>query len=160
VAVAVAEEAPFKVRIVEPKVPLVQNGSMNLKIVAERKAGFKTAITVIPIFNPPGVGSASAVTIPEGQNETLLPINANGGAQIRKWKIPVNGVATVGNGPIWVGSQLATLEIAAPYVGIAMERAAVEQGKTTDMFCKVQPGTAFEGKAKIHLIGLPNGVTA
>jgi hypothetical protein len=87
-------------------------------------------------------------------------MNANGGAQIRKWKIPVNGVATVGNGPIWVGSPFTTVEVAAPFVGLAMERAAVEQGKATDMFCKVQQNTPFEGKAKIKLIGLPNGVTA
>lgn len=160
VAAAVTEEAPFKIHIVEPKVPLVENGSMNLKVVAERKPGFKTAITIVPIFNPPGVGSASAVTIPEGQNEVLVPVNANGGAQIRKWKVPVNGVATVGNGPIWVGSQLAMLEVAAPFVTIAMERAAVEQGKATDMFCKVHVDTPFDGKAKIKLIGLPNGVTA
>src|SRR5437870_1611616 len=31
-AVAVIEEMPFKINIVEPKVPLVQNGSMNLKV--------------------------------------------------------------------------------------------------------------------------------
>jgi hypothetical protein len=35
-AVAVAEAAPFKLKIVEPKVPLVQGGQMNLKVVAER----------------------------------------------------------------------------------------------------------------------------
>jgi hypothetical protein len=159
-AVAVTDEAPFKIQIVEPKVPLVQNGSMNLKVMAERKPGFKAPITIVPIFNPPGVGSASAVGIPEGQSEVLVPMNANSGAQVRKWKIVVNGVATVGNGPVWVGSQLATLEVAAPYVNLAMERAAVDQGKSTDMFCKVQVSTPFEGKAKVKLIGLPNGVTA
>ena len=52
-------------RIVEPKVPLVQNGSMNLKIVAERKPGFTAPITILPLFNPPGVGSASSVVIPD-----------------------------------------------------------------------------------------------
>ena len=31
---AVTEAAPFKVSIIEPKVPLVHGGSMNLKIVA------------------------------------------------------------------------------------------------------------------------------
>src|SRR5205823_15024848 len=96
-AFAVAEEVPFSIRIVEPKAPLVQNGSMNLKIVAERKAGFKTAITILPLFNPPGVGSASSVVIPEGQTETLLPMNASAGAQVRKWKTAVLGTATVGN---------------------------------------------------------------
>jgi hypothetical protein len=159
-AVAVTEEVPFKITLVEPKVPLVQNGSMNLKIVAERKPGFKAPIAVYPLFNPPGVGSASGVTIPEGQNEVLLPINAAPNAQVRNWKTAVIATATVGNGPVWVSSQLATLEIAPPFVTFAMERAAGEQGKTTDLFCKIQQNTAFAGSAKVTLLGLPAKVTA
>jgi Bacterial pre-peptidase C-terminal domain len=159
-AVAVTDEAPFKINIVEPKVPLVHNGSMNLKIVAERKQGYNEAITIVPLFNPPGVGSASSVVIPAGQNEVLFPVNANPGAPVRKWKYAVLGYANVGNGPIWVSSQLATLEIAAPYMTFTMERAAAEQGKTTEMFCKVQQTTPFAGPAKVTLLGLPPKVTA
>jgi hypothetical protein len=159
-AVAVTEEAPFKVSIVEPKVPLVHNGSMNLKIVAERKKGYNEAITIVPLFNPPGVGSASSVVINAGQNEVLFPINANGGAPARKWKYVVLGVANVGNGPIWVSSQLATLEIAPPFFAFNMERAAAEQGKSTEMFCKIQQTTAFPGGAKVTLLGLPPKVAA
>jgi hypothetical protein len=159
-AVAVTEEVPFKIHIVEPKVPLVQNGSMNLKVVAERKPGYKAAITVQMLFNPPGVGSASSATIPEGQDATVIPMNAAGKAQARKWKIAVVGVAPVGNGPVWVSSQLATLEVAPPFLAFAMERAAAEQGKNTEIFCKVQHLTPFAGAAKVHLVGLPNKVTA
>jgi hypothetical protein len=159
-AVAVTEEAPFKISIVEPKVPLVHNGSMDLKIVAERKKGYNDPITILPLYNPPGVGSASSVVIPAGQNEVLFPINANGGAPARKWRYAVLGVANVGNGPVWVSSQLATFEIAPPYVTFAMERAASEQGKNTEIFCKVQHNTPFEGAAKVELLGLPNKVTA
>ena len=114
-AVAVADEVPFKIAIVEPKAPLVQGGSMNLKITAERKPGFTAPITILPLFNPPGVGSATSVVIPEKQNEVLMPINAAGNAQVRKWKTAVLGTATVGNGPAWVSSQLATIEVAPPY---------------------------------------------
>jgi hypothetical protein len=159
-AVAVTDEIPFKISIVEPKVPLVHNGSMNLKIVAERKKGYNEAITIVPLLNPPGVGSASSVVIPAGQNEVLFPINANTGAPARKWKYCVLGTATVGNGPVWVSSQLATLEIAAPFVALNMERAASEQGKNTEMFCKVQVSTPFPGPAKVTLVGLPPKVTA
>jgi hypothetical protein len=159
-AVAVTEPVPFKISIVEPKVPLVQNGSMNLKIVAERAPDFKAPITLLFPFNPPGVGSASAVTIGEGQTEALYPLNANGGAEVRKWKVVVLATATVGNGPVWVSSQLATLEIAPPFVGFAMEKNAVEQGKEAELFCKIQQNTPFEGAAKVRLVGLPNAVTA
>jgi hypothetical protein len=156
---AVTEAVPFKISIVEPKVPLVHGGSMNLKIVAERAAGFKAPITIVPLYNPPGVGSASSVVIPEGQTEVLFPMNANGGAPVRKWKYVVLGTAPVGNGPVWVSSQLATIEIAAPYLSLNMERGAVEQGKDTQMFVKPAVAKPFAGEAVIRLVGLPPKVT-
>jgi hypothetical protein len=157
-AFAVADEVPFKIQIVEPKAPLVQNGSMNLKVVVERKAGFTAPITVYPLWNPPGTSSASAVTIPEKANETLLPMNAASNATAKKWKTAVLASATVGNGPVWVSSQLATIEVATPFVAFNMERTASEQGKDTELFCKVQQMAPFEGKAKVKLFGLPTGV--
>jgi hypothetical protein len=156
--VVVAEAAPFKISIVEPKVPLVHNGSMNLKIVAERN-GYKGPITIYPLYNPPGVGSAGAASIPDGQNETVLPLNANGGAPARKWKYVVWGVATIGNGPVWVSSQLATVEIAPPMMAFQLDRAAAEQGKPTTLYGKVQVATPWTGTAKVKLIGLPPKVT-
>jgi len=138
----------------------VQNGSMNLKVVTERKPGYKAAITILPLFNPPGVSSATSAVIPEGQNETVLPMNASPGAAVRKWKIALLGTAPVGNGPVWVSSQLATLEVAPPFVTFALERAAAEQGKETSLFCKVQHTTPFQGAAKVRLVGLPPKVTA
>jgi Bacterial pre-peptidase C-terminal domain len=156
---AVTEAVPFKVSIVEPKVPLVHGGSMNLKIVAERAAGFKAPITVVPLYNPPGVGSASSVVIPEGQNEVLFPMNANGGAPVRKWKYAVLATAPVKDGPVWVSSQLATIEIAPPYLNLNIERGAVEQGKDTQMFVKPAVAKAFAGEAVIRLVGLPPKVT-
>ena len=158
-AFAVTQDVPFKISIVEPKVPLVQNGAMQLKIVAERAAGFKAAITVVPLYSPPGVGSATSVVIPEGQNEVLMPLNANGGAQIRKWKYAVMATSNAGTGAVWVSSQLATLEIAAPYLGLTFERGAVEQGKETQIFVKIANTKPFAGNAKIKLIGLPTKVT-
>jgi hypothetical protein len=156
---AVTNPVPFKISIVEPKVPLVHGGSMNLRIVAERAPDFKGAITIVPLYNPPGVGSASSVVIPEGQKEVLFPINANGGAPARKWKYVVLGTAGIPSGPVWVSSQLATLEVAAPYLNLAIERGAVEQGKETQMFVKFTPAKPFPGNAKINLIGLPPKVT-
>ncbi|HKA05848.1 MAG TPA: PPC domain-containing protein, partial [Gemmataceae bacterium] len=155
----VTEAVPFKVSIVEPKVPLVHGGSMNLKIVAERAAGFKAPITIVPLYNPPGVGSASSVVIPEGQNEVLFPMNANGGAPVRAWKYVVLATAPVKDGPVWVSSQLATIQIAAPYLNLNIERGAVEQGKDTQMFVKPAVAKAFAGEAVIRLVGLPPKVT-
>lgn len=156
---AVTEAVPFKISIVEPKVPLVHGGSMNLKIVAERAPGFKAPITIVPLYNPPGVGSASSVVIPEGQNEALFLLNANGGAPVRKWKYAVMANAGTPTGPVWISSQLATIEISPPYMQLTLERGAVEQGKETQMFVKFANSKPFAGEAVIRLIGLPTKVT-
>src|SRR5262249_3837827 len=40
-----------------------------------------------------------------------------------------------------------------------MERSAVEQGKSTQIFCKITTTTPFPGQAKVKLISLPAKVT-
>ncbi len=158
-AVAVVEPAPFKLQIVEPRVPLVRNGSMGLKIVAQRDDGFKAPINIQFPFRPPGVGAASSVTLPAGQNEVVYPLNANGGAQVKQWHVFALGSAEV-NGAAWVSSQLARLEVAEPYVTVEMQRAACEQGAQVEVLCKFHQQRPFPGTAKAQLLGLPAKVTA
>ncbi|MBM3971577.1 MAG: peptidase [Planctomycetes bacterium] len=158
-AVAVVDELPFKIDLVEPKVPLAQNGSMQLKVVATRKEGFKAPITLLLPFAPPGVGAAPSVTIPEGQNEALFPINAASNAQVGKWRVFVLGYAEIG-GAAYSSTQLGNLEVTAPWVSFAMQRAAVEQGQPTEVVCKVEVATPFEGNANVQLVALPNKVVS
>lgn len=159
-AAAVTEEVPFKVSVIEPKAPLVQNGSMSLKVVAERKPGFTGPINVYMLWNPPGVGSASGMTIQPNQTQIDYPINANPQAPARKWKIALIANAGIASGPVWVSTQLVTLEVAPPFVSMTMDRTAVEQGKEADLFCKVAVNAPFAGSAKVRLVGLPHAVTA
>jgi len=158
-AIAVAEAAPYSIEVIEPKVPIVQNGSFNLRIVAKRAEGFKGPITVFPLWTPPGLGIQGSAVIPPEVSECVLPMNAAPNAAPRKWKTAVTAVADVGKGPVWTSSQLFTLEVAAPLVTMTMERPAVEQGQTTQLFCKVAIATPFEGKAKVTIYGLPAKVT-
>ena len=158
-AIAVSESAPYSIEVVEPKVSLVQNGSFNLRVVAKRAEGFKGAITVFPLWTPPNLGIQGSAVIPEGQTECLLPMNAAPGAAVRKWKTAVTAVADAGKGPVWTSSQLFTIDVAAPPVTLTMERPAVEQGQTTQLFCKVAVAAPFEGKAKVTIYGLPAKVT-
>ncbi len=157
-AVAVAEEAPFKLSVVTPKVPVVQSGALSLKVVADRKPGFTGPINVKMLWDPPGVSSSSAI-IAEGKNEAFIPLNAGGGATPRKWKTAVIGSADV-NGPLWACSQLSDIEVGPAIVAIKLTRTVVEQGQTATVNATVDVKTPFEGKAKVELLGLPNGVTA
>ena len=72
-AIAVVDELPFSIEIVEPKVPLVRNGSMQLKIVAHKKEGWDEQINVQLPFRPPGVSASSSINIPKGKTEALYP---------------------------------------------------------------------------------------
>ena len=157
-AIAVVDELPFTLELVEPKVPLVRDGSMDLKIVAHRKEGFTKPINIQFPYRPPGVGATSAVNIAEGQNEVLFPINAGGNAEIKQWKVFALGSTDVG-GAGWVSSQLATLEVNEPFVRFEIQRASCEQGQEAQIYCKLNHIRPFEGAAKAQLLGLPANTT-
>ncbi len=176
VAVAVTETAPFSIEVVDPKAPLVQNGSMYLKVIAKRAPGFTGPINVYPLFTPPGTGIAGQTTIPANVNECLVYCNAAPNAAARKWRTCFTAFATTtttpaghkpndpltapSSGNLWVSSQLFTLEIATPFVAFTQDRAAVEQGAKTQVVCKIATNTPFDGEAVARIIGLPAKVTA
>ena len=159
-AVAVTEPAPFKIHVVEPKVPLVQGGSMDLKIVADRQPGFEDPITLKMLWNPPGVSSQPEIVLPKGQSSISYPLNANSGADTQKWKIAVLGSTTVIGGTVWASTQLAGIEVAAPFLTGKIETLAIEPGQKGKLICKLDQQVPFEGKAKVRLMGLPDKVTA
>jgi hypothetical protein len=155
---AVVREAPFKVRIVEPKVPLVQSGSMPLEIVAERSEGFDEPIHLEMVWNPPGVNSQSEATIAKGATNVFYQLNANGGAETRTWKIAVQAHAKVNEGSLYVSSQLANLEVATPFLSGKIETLWAKPGETAELTVNLQQSKPFDGKAKVRLLGLPEKV--
>ena len=159
ITIAVIEEAPFELNLEVPPVPLVKNGTMNLKITAKRHPDFKEAIKITLPWRPPGVSAPSSVTIPKEKNEAVMGINANGGAAVARWRIFVTGEATCSKGPLFVSSSLQPIEIADPYVGGKIELAATELGQNTDLVCTIAVHKEFEGEAQINLNGLPHGVS-
>jgi hypothetical protein len=159
VPIAVAKEVPFRLEIVQPKVPLVRSGTMNLKIAVKRDERFDGAIYVQFPFTPPGVGAAGAITIDKGQNEGPYALNANADAMIGKWPMIAIGAAEI-DGQAWVSSQLAELEIADRYVAFEVKRSACDQGQSAQVPCVITHNTQFEGAAKAELLGLPPGATA
>lgn len=158
--VAVTRPAPFKLVIVDPKVPLVQAGSMRLEIAAEREHGFDEPIEVRMVWNPPDVSSQPEATIPKGATNVFYQLNAGGGAEVRSWKIAVLGHATVAGGELYVSSQLASLEVAAPFLTGKIETLWVNPGKPGKLTVNLQPARPFEGRATIRLCGLPEKVSA
>lgn len=156
--VAVAEAAPFRIEMVQPSVPIVRDGTMQLKILVHRDEGFDGPIRMQFPFRPPGIGTQYQVEIPKGATEAYYPLNANGSAQLGKWPMYVIGYADAG-GPLWVSTQLAELEVAEPLVTMEINRAACERGQPTSIYCKLNHHRAFEGEATAELLGLPPHVT-
>ena len=159
VPIAVLEELPFHIEIVPPRVPLVQSGTMALKIVAHKREGWDETISVRLPFLPPGVGSATSVNIEKGQTEAVYPLNASGEAAVGPWKIFALGQAEIG-GAAMASSQLTPLEVARPLVNFEIQRASCEQGQPAQVYCKINHLTPFEGQAKAQLLGLPHLVAA
>jgi hypothetical protein len=159
-AVALAEEAPFKLELIQPKVPLVRNGSMDLKVVATRAPDYTAPINIKMLYNPNGVGSSVSAVIPEGKTEGVIPLTANGNAAIGVSKIVVVGTGPHKGGRIETATQFVDLTVAEPYFQLTLDKAACEQGQSTDYLVKIEHFTEFPGEATCELVGLPNGATS
>lgn len=159
-ATVVTAEAPFHIDIVAPKVPLVRDGSMDLKIVARRAKDYKEPIALRMLYNPPGVASSGSITIPGDKNEATIPLTANGSAAIGTHKIVVLGQAKAGDGQREVSTQLVDLAVADRFFDFAYERAAATQGQPANLVVNITPKAPFDGAAKVEVVGLPKGVTS
>ncbi|HEY6229475.1 MAG TPA: PPC domain-containing protein, partial [Verrucomicrobiae bacterium] len=149
--VAVTKEAPFRLHIVEPKVPIVQAGTMRLEVVAERDTNFDEPIELNMVWNPPGMSSQSEATIPKGATNVFYQLNAGGGAETRTWKIAILGHAKVDGGELYVSTQLAPIEVAPPFLSGKIETTWLNPGKSADVTVNLKQLKPFEGKAKIRL---------
>lgn len=158
-AVSVVEPVPFSVEIVQPKVPLIKNSPLKLKLIAKREGDFKGPINVELLQNPPGVNSSRNAVIAEGQTETVIDVNAAGNAPVGDWKICARVRADAGGSRI-SASPFVALKVAEPYVKLEFAKSAVEQNAEIDYPVKVEQVTPFEGTAKVVLMGLPHQTTA
>jgi hypothetical protein len=159
-AVSVAEEAPFRLDVTLPPVPILQDGQAQLHVTATRAPGFTGPINVSMLYNPPGINSQATVTIPANQNSVDIPLNANGDAKAKTWQIAVIGSGDAGKGAVWVSSDLVPLTVAKPFVVGHIDRANVVQGQPVAVTCHLDQNVPFDGKAHIKLFGLPTKVTA
>ncbi|MGC6467823.1 MAG: PPC domain-containing protein [Akkermansiaceae bacterium] len=159
-SIAVIEEAPFHLDLVAPPVPIVRNGTMNLKITARRAEGFTKKIRVSLPWKPPGIGAPNEVEIPEGKNEVILTLNAKGDAPIGDWQLLVTGQSDTDKGRVRVSSDFIDLKVSEPFVTLALEMAATNPGVDTSMIAKVEQLQEFPGDARVILHALPHGVTS
>ena len=159
-AMAVKDESPFSIELVQPNVPIVRNGSIDLKVIARRDEGFDGPITVRPIYNPPGVTCRNGVTIPAGQNEAKVYTTANGGAAMGPAPIVLLATASRAGQSHEVSSQIITLNVADSLFNTEFAKANVEKGSQTELVVSIDRKREYEGTAKAELVGLPAGTSS
>ncbi len=153
-AAAVTAVAPFRVHIVTPSVPLVQSGTMDLQVVAEREPGFDAPINVQLLWRPPGLSALPDMTIPKGSNRVAYVLNAKGDADAQAWPLVVMASAKVNDGDLFVSSPPARLDVGEPYVAATIEKTGCEPGQSTNIVVKLEQKIPFDGPAIIRLMGL------
>lgn len=157
--VAVVDEAPYSLEIQKPETPLVRNGIFNLKVVAQRKEGFKAPIRVFMVWTPPGVSSLGEQTIPAGATECVFQLSAKADVEAKAWKFVVQGEADAGKGRVYNASPFAELVTEAPYVAAnAIPLTAMEVGTPGLMVTNFEVLRPFEGEAVAQLVGAPDTI--
>lgn len=158
--IVVVEKAPFKCWIEAPTIPIVKDGSMNLKIRCEKAAGWDEEIRLIMLQNPPGVSSNGSAVIAKGATETEMAVNASTGAAVRENMVAVRCLINHAGGSYEYLTPLVPLRIEDQYVKFEFAQGAVEQGKEIPYLVKVEKVKDFTGEAIAELVGLPAKATA
>jgi hypothetical protein len=158
-AVAICDAAPFDIEVVQPQVPLVRNGSMDLRINAKRNPGFDKPIHLRLLSAPPGLGY-SAVSMPGDQSTFVLPLTANNGAAIRKWPLVVIATTDLGFGPIVIASEYVYVDITDSLFEFKFGKTMAEQGKPVDVIVETKLNRPIEGTLEVEILGVPPGTVA
>ena len=160
IATAVCTEAPVRIELEPPAAPLVRNGVIALKVRATRAAGFAGKLVVRSLWHPPGVSGPATLEMPGDQSELAYELNATADAAVGEWPLCMLAEVETPQGPVLVSSALTPVKVAEPYLTIALDLAAAEQGKPTAIVAKVTQLKEFAGNATVELQGLPHGAKA
>ena len=158
--ISVTEAVPFTISIDKPKVPIVRDGTMKLKVRAHRKEGFDKKITVRMLWRPPGISCPATMTFDEKATELEYELNANANAELNTWKITMLAQSDAGKGPIVVSAPFTEISVEEPFVGMTMNMATVQQGQPIEMICDLDQLREFDGEADVQIFGLPAKATA
>ncbi|HND54015.1 MAG TPA: serine protease, partial [Pirellulaceae bacterium] len=162
-AMAVTDEAPIAIDLVQPTTALVRGGELFIPVELKRRAGFEEAIEFQADFAPPGVSLPPKEAIEAGANSAVLRITAERNAPLGKGPLYIMATTLgandyLGAGRIRVSSKIVEIEVTEPFVELASEPASVRRGGRAIVSFAVTPKSPFEGEAEVKLLGLPKGV--
>ncbi|MCE9603286.1 MAG: PPC domain-containing protein [Planctomycetia bacterium] len=164
-ALAVTNPAPFSVDVEVPKIPLIQDGELSVKVKLHRKPGFDEPIQIVSAWNPAGVGSEPTMEIPAGVSEAIYRFTATTNATPATWQVAIQARTlprepkdVAGTGQLQVSSPFFNLTVAQPYVRLVSEPVGIRRGANAKFVWKVSPQHPFKAVASAKLSGLPKGI--
>ncbi|MDF1860996.1 MAG: PPC domain-containing protein [Verrucomicrobiales bacterium] len=164
-AVAVLEEAPFSLRLEQPKVALAKNAELELEVSVQRRGDFKGAVYLEMEWLPPGVTKQPPLIIPGGETLGRYKLSATNQARDGSYELTIagreneGGLPRTGVGFHYVAAPPVTIEVSDPYLTIELERSAAEQGKRGVLTGRIHHLRDLPGNATATLLRLPTGVT-
>ena len=165
-ALAVTKPTPFSVEVESPKIPLIQDGELSVKVKIHRQPGFHEPIQIVSAWNPNGVGSEPTLEIPAGESEAIYRFTATASAIPATWQVaiqartlPANPKDVAGTGQLQVSSEFFNLTVAQPYVKLVSEPVGIRRGAQAKFVWKVSPQHPFKADASAKLSGLPKGIS-
>ena len=159
-AMAVTDAAPFKIELVQPKTPIVRNGSKELLVKIVRNEGFEGQVALRTLYNPPGIGVNNSRKIVKDKNEALIPITANKGAAIGKWPLIMLATYSTPLGSAQIVTKPIMLDIQNSIFKYEFPKSAGETGSEASVAVKMEILREYEGEAEVELVGLPKGITS
>ncbi len=164
-AFAVLEEAPFDVRIEQPKIGLARNAELDLRVHVERRNGFEGPLYLEMDWLPEGVTKQPPLVIKAGEVTGNYRLSATERAQAGTYRVALTAREYEGGNPRsgvgfrYIASPLVDIRVTTPYLKVDLQRAAIVQGKRGELIGKVTHLRPFKGEAIAKLVRLPTGVT-
>ncbi len=158
-AVSVADPVPFNLKIEEPQVPIVRNGSMELVVSVDRQEGFEADISLVSLYNPPGISVNNSRKFQKDATEVTIPMTANGSAATGQWPMFIIATTSSDNGAVRITSQPVFVEVEESIFKFEFPKSAAEHGSDGVVMVGVEVTREFDGEAELELVGLPAGVT-
>ena len=159
-AMAVTDEVPFAIEVVQPKTPIVRSGSKNLKVRISKKEGFDETVSLRTLYNPPGVSINNSRSIAKGKTEVDIPITANTGAGIGTWPIIFVASYNTKTGPAQTATPPIMLEVENSIFKYTFPKSAGELGTEISVSIPIEILREYPGQAEVELVGIPAGVTS
>ncbi len=153
--IAVVEKAPFRMTIDQPKVPIVRDGTMKLKVRLHRDEGFDKKVVARMLWRPPGISGPSTMTFSEKATELDYELNCNAAAELAEWNFCLLAETDLGRGQIQSATPFIKLKVEEPFAKMKINMSSIKRGDAGELICDIEHLRDFPGEADIQVFGLP-----